>query len=170
MSNLQIRAFEMTDWEDLATLFQAPKCQRGTLQLPYQSRDDLKRKFENPPPNFHRLVAVHPEEKRVVGIVSIHCMQGRRSHTGDIGMFVHDDYHNQGIGSALLEALLQFADNGLGLQRIELTVYMDNAGAIHLYKKHGFQVEGILRCFARRDGEYVDAYMMARLAPSLLAS
>ena len=45
MSNLQIRAFEMADWEDLATLFQAPKCQRGTLQLPYQSRDDLKRKF-----------------------------------------------------------------------------------------------------------------------------
>lgn len=169
MSEIQIRAFEMADWEDVSELFLAPECQRGTLQLPYQSRDDIKHKLENPPPNFHRLVAVLPESKRVVGIISVHSYQGRRSHTGDIGMFVHDDYHNRGIGTALLEALLHFCDNWLGLERIELTVYVDNPGAVHLYEKCGFDIEGRLRGFARRDGIYVDAFTMARLSPQLFA-
>jgi putative acetyltransferase len=46
---------------------------------------------------------------------------------------------------------------------IELSVFTDNTAGIHLYEKFGFQHEGILRQYAFRNGEYVDAYMMARL-------
>jgi RimJ/RimL family protein N-acetyltransferase len=40
-----------------------------------------------------------------------------------------------------------------------------NAIGIALYEKFGFEVEGTHRRFAFRDGEYVDAYSMARLKP-----
>jgi hypothetical protein len=40
-----------------------------------------------------------------------------------------------------------------------------NAAAIALYEKFGFEVEGTHRRLAFRDGEYVDAYSMARLKP-----
>ena len=40
-----------------------------------------------------------------------------------------------------------------------------NAIAIALYEKFGFEVEGTHRRLAFRDGEYVDAYSMARLKP-----
>jgi L-phenylalanine/L-methionine N-acetyltransferase len=40
-----------------------------------------------------------------------------------------------------------------------------NAIGIALYKKFGFEVEGTHRRLAFRDGEYVDAYSMARLKP-----
>lgn len=46
---------------------------------------------------------------------------------------------------------------------IELSVYTDNAPAIHLYEKFGFVVEGTARQYALRGGVYVDAHLMARL-------
>ena len=78
-------------------------------------------------------------------------------------MAVHDDYHNQGIGSKMMKAILDLADNWLNLKRLELEVYIDNTGAIHLYEKYGFVIEGTLRKFAFRDGDYVDAYVMGRV-------
>jgi putative acetyltransferase len=87
----------------------------------------------------------------------------RRRHVGDMGMMVRDDWQGKGIGSALMAAMVDLADNWLNLVRIELTVYTDNAAAVGLYQKFGFAIEGTLRRYAFRDGEYVDAYTMARV-------
>jgi len=163
MAEVTIRGFEMADWEDVAALFNAPKCLWGTMQMPYQSRDEIQRKLENPPQGLHRLVAVVNGSQKVIGLISVHAFQGRRSHVGSIGLFVHDNYHNQGIGSRLMQAVIDLACNWLNLKRLELTVYIDNHSAIHLYEKYGFLIEGTLKKYAFRDGAYVDAYTMARL-------
>ncbi|MBL8192483.1 MAG: GNAT family N-acetyltransferase, partial [Blastocatellia bacterium] len=55
------------------------------------------------------------------------------------------------------------ADKWLNLLRLELEVYCDNDAAIALYKKFGFEIEGRLVKFSFREGEYVDAFFMARL-------
>ncbi len=78
-------------------------------------------------------------------------------------MAVRDDWQGRGVGTALMEAALDLADNWLGLTRVELTVYTDNAAGIALYEKFGFEIEGTHRRHAFRNGEYVDAYSMARL-------
>jgi putative acetyltransferase len=44
-----------------------------------------------------------------------------------------------------------------------LHVYVDNAPAIALYEKFGFEIEGTHRRFAFRNGEYVNSYSMARI-------
>jgi putative acetyltransferase len=88
---------------------------------------------------------------------------GRRRHTAEIGMAVHDDYQGRGVGTALLSGLIELAERWLGLIRLELTVYTDNERAIALYKRLGFVVEGTLRKYGMRDGQYVDAYTMARV-------
>ena len=51
----------------------------------------------------------------------------------------------------------------LGLTRFELSVYVDNAPAIALYERCGFVREGTFTAYARRDGELVDSYAMARV-------
>ena len=79
-------------------------------------------------------------------------------------MAVHDDWQGKGVGTALMEAALDLADNWLNLTRIELEVYIDNTAGIALYKKFGFEIEGTYRRFAFRGGEYVDAYSMARVS------
>jgi putative acetyltransferase len=78
-------------------------------------------------------------------------------------MGVADDLTGRGIGTALLRALLDAADNWLDIRRIELTVFADNERAIRLYERHGFQREGLMRAYGFRDGCYADALAMARL-------
>jgi putative acetyltransferase len=65
----------------------------------------------------------------------------------------------------LTEACIDLAENWLGLTRIELDVFVDNAPAIALYESCGFRVEGTARNFCLRDGALVDAHYMARLKP-----
>ncbi len=164
MSEVTVRAFEMADWEDIAVLLLASNCRWGTLQMPYQSRDRIKYKLANPPPGVYELVAVINDEHKVVGFVSLRTFSDRRSHVGQIGIFVHDDYQNQGIGSRLMTAIIDLAENWLNLKRLELTVNTDNPSAIHLYEKFGFEKEGTLRKNAFRDGAYIDAYTMAKVS------
>lgn len=152
----------MADWEDVAVLFLLPNCRAGTLQMPYQSRDDIQHKLANPPVGMRRLVAVVDE--KVVGFVSLQTFRDRRAHVGAIGIFVHDDYQNCGIGSQLMAAIIDLAENWLNLKRIELQVNTDNPGAIRLYEKFGFEIEGTLKKNAFRDGAYVDAYTMAKVS------
>jgi putative acetyltransferase len=161
-TNVTVRAFNMNDWQDVAELWQQPEVIWGTRQLPYQSLDDVRKRLENPPERFHRLVAV-TGDGRVIGLLGLQVGHGRVAHVGHIGMMVHPGFHNQGVGSALMKAAIDLADEWLNLTRLDLEVYTDNAAAIHLYKKFGFEIEGTLRRSSFRDGEYVDSYVMARV-------
>lgn len=158
--NVAIRAFQLDDWQDVAELWRQPEVIWGTLQLPYQSLDDMRKRLEAPPEGMHRLVAV-TDDGRVIGLLGLQVGKGRRAHTGHIGMMVHSGFHDQGVGSALLEAAIALSEKWLNLTRLDLQVYTDNAAAIHLYQKFGFQIEGTLRRYAYRDGKYVDSYTMA---------
>ena len=76
---------------------------------------------------------------------------------------IHKDYQNAGVGTALMNALIDIADNWLMLIRLELSVFEDNERAIHVYEKCGFKKEGIKRMAAIRNGKYVNEYMMSRI-------
>jgi putative acetyltransferase len=76
---------------------------------------------------------------------------------------VRDDWQGIGAGIALMQAAVELADRWLNLMRLELEVYTDNQVGVRLYKKFGFAIEGTLHDFAFRDGQFVDAYAMARV-------
>ena len=167
MSNtatISIRRTEPGDYEALRQIFVGPKAVWGTLQVPYPSAETWRKRLAEPPDGLFGLAACVGEE--IVGQISLHTfpLTARRRHVGQIGMAVRDDWQRKGVGSALMQAAIDLGENWLNLKRIELEVYTDNEPAIALYKKFGFELEGTLRCFAFRDGKYVDAYMMARLS------
>lgn len=162
MAAILVRAQEPADAEALAAIFACPGVVAGTLQLPLQSVAAARERLSAASPDVHRLAA--ELDGRVVGALGLHVQTNpRRRHCAGIGMGVHDDFRGRGVGTALLAAALDLADNWLGLRRIELEVYVDNAAAIRLYEKHGFAIEGTRRDYAFRAGGYVDAYAMARL-------
>lgn len=144
----------------------SPRALAGTLQLPYPSVAMWERRLGELGADDRMLVA--EVEGEVVGNAGLHPAgrSPRRRHAGTIGMSVRDDWQRRGVGSALLAAVIDLADNWIGYSRLELTVYLDNAAAVALYRKFGFGIEGTLRDYALRDGAYVDAYAMARFAPS----
>jgi putative acetyltransferase len=161
-SSILIRTVEPEDWLDVAEIFDQPAAIAGTLQLPFRSKAFQRRRLEDEPANraLHLGAVI---EGKLIGTAALMRFENRRAHVGTIGMGVHDAYQGRGAGGALLAALLSTADRWLGLRRIELTVYADNARAIGLYERHGFVREGLHRDFAFRDGVYIDALAMARV-------
>ena len=161
MTDIRIRAMEPSDVEAIHAIFACPRVTANTLQVPWRSVEYVRERFGRALTDAHVLVAV--VNGQVVGNIGLRLEQGRRRDVGNFGMSVHDDFQGRGIGTALMAAMIDLADNWLGLRRIELEVWADNEPAIHLYKKFGFEVEGTGRQYARRAGQFVDALFMARL-------
>src|SRR3989442_6572169 len=151
-------------------MFSCPKVFAGTLQLPYPSREHWRRRLAETSEGSYILVAVAGD--RVVGMLGLDTFPNkpRRRHVGTIGISVHDEWQGKGIGTALMRAGLDLADNWLNLRRLELEVYADNEAAIRLYEGFGFELEGTVRQHAFCDGHYVDSQMMARLRASSSAT
>jgi putative acetyltransferase len=160
---ITVRHAEPEDYEALHRIFGGPKAVAGTLQLPFPSAEAWRKRIAEPPEGLYSLVAC--VEGEVVGSIGLETSptRVRMRHVGSIGMAVRDDWQGKGVGTALMGAALDLADNWLNLERIELRVYVDNAAGIALYEKFGFEIEGTHRRLAFRNGEYVDAYSMARL-------
>ncbi len=158
-----VRPAGMRDAQDLYRVRIAPGAAAETLAVPSLSfeafREGHQRALQSP--LNHMLVA--EVEERAVGMVNLAVHRGRRAHSGNLGMMVHDDHWGRGIGKRLLWAALELADLWLALDRVELEVYRDNIVAITLYSKSGFVAEGIKRRGAVRDGQYVDIMVMGRL-------
>ena len=159
---IKVRRAEPEDYEALRRVFDGPRAVAGTLQLPLPSAEMWRKRLSELRKGEYSLVACVDGE--VVGELSLWTHDNPRlKHAGSIGMAVRDDRRGEGIGTALMRAALDLADNWLNLTRIELHVYTDNEAGIALYRKFGFEIEGTHRRFAFRGGGYADAYSMARI-------
>jgi putative acetyltransferase len=140
----------------------------GLLQVPYPTESFWKKRIEDMAvgPTTAELFVVAERSGVVVGNAGLHpFVPVRRRHVASIGMAVAREAQGQGVGSALMTALLDWSDNWAQLLRLELTVYTDNTAGIALYRKFGFEHEGTHRAFALRNGAYADVHCMARLHP-----
>ena len=163
---ITIRHVEPSDYEAIHKIFTGPKATWGTLQIPFPSAEMWRKRLAEPPEGLYFLVACVDDE--VVGQIGLHTSPNRprRRHVGEIGMAVRDDWQGKGVGTALMQAAIELADNWLNLSRLELEVYTDNEPAVRLYQKFGFKIEGTAVQYAFRDGQFVDSYRMARLRSS----
>ena len=163
--DVRVRALTTADLDDLNEAMIQPRAVWGTMQLPFRSPEFRRDQFEKSLGDPNTILLAAEVEGKVVGNLGLHCngRNPRRKHSASLGMGVHDRYHGRGIGTALMHAAIDTADNWLNLRRIELDVYVDNEPAIALYTRFGFEVEGTLRDIAFRDGAFVDALMMSRL-------
>jgi putative acetyltransferase len=160
--DITIRKAEPSDAEAIWKCYTAPQAVRNTLQLPYRSLESVRELLNKSGEGDHVLVGV--VEGEVVGVIGVHtCSRPRINHRAEIGMMVRDDWQGKGVGTAMIQAVIDLADRWLNLTRIELMVFTDNEPAIALYRKFGFEIEGTHRKYAFRDGEFMNAYAMVRI-------
>ena len=161
-SAITVRHSEPEDYAAVYRVCSGPRATADTLGLPFSPKVPWRERLAQQREGEYSLVACVGSE--VVGYLSVSLYpEPRRRHSGRFGMAVRDDWQGKGVGTKLLEAALELADNWLGLTRLDLRVFVDNGSAIALYRKFGFEVEGTHKWFALRGGEYVDAHVMARL-------
>ena len=109
--------------------------------------------------NVAQFVAL--DDGKVVGWcdISPHPRPGM-THAGVLGMGVIAGYRGRGIGYRLLTAAVAKAIAN-GLTRIELEVLSSNAAALSLYRKFGFEEEGVKRMARCIDGIWDDLVVMS---------
>ena len=110
-------------------------------------------------------------EGRIVGMAHYTALvKERMAHRGTIGICIRKSAWGRGIGTSLMERLLDFARNTAGSEIASLEVRCDNAGAIRLYEKMGFKKIGTFRGFFKIKGKLVDFHIMQKFlqeAPGL---
>lgn len=100
-----------------------------------------------------------------IGMFKLYAHTYRSSHIGYLGgVAIHPDFAGQGYGGKMLTEILAFGKLK-GFRRLELSTATINTKAIHLYKKAGFQQEGIMRryAFLETENRYLDEVLMAYL-------
>ena len=166
-----IRRATPADAAGFARVMCDPAVYPGLMQLPFNNEHQWRERLaESTGAGKLDLVLVAERDGTIVGNSGLHLNAAphfaRRRHAAAIGIAVAPEAQGQGVGTALMQAMCNYADRWIGLLRLELTVYVDNAPAIALYKKFGFEIEGRFRGYAMRDGVLVDAFTMARIHPA----
>ena len=96
---------------------------------------------------------------RVVGMIHV---EASRHGFGEFGMLVDRDWRGRGVGSALVEAAIDWA-RAAGLHKLCLEVFPHNAAGIALYRRAGFTQEGRrVAQYRRASGELWDTIVMGR--------
>ena len=83
-------------------------------------------------------------------------------HSACLGLSVDASCRRLGIGSAMMEYLLNWADAN-GICRVWLNVFCRNTAAINLYRKFGFIEEGRHPFAFCKQGVWIDEFTMARI-------
>lgn len=168
---LIIRPVKIEDSEAINEIRRMKGVKENTLAISSERLERTKRITENLDTNSHIIVAeiIEDSDKKVVGVASLNVnVSPRIRHSASVGISIHSEYQGKGIGTKLMEELLDLADNWLMLVRVELGVYPDNIKAIKLYESLGFEKEGLKKYSAIKDGQYIDEIIMGRYNQNII--
>jgi RimJ/RimL family protein N-acetyltransferase len=108
-------------------------------------------------------IFVAEENGQILGYMFVQNEKPKRIlHRAYIVVGVHSDSRGKGIGKALFIHMMDWAKK-VHLHRLDLTVIAENDAAVALYKKMGFEIEGIKRDSLFINNEYIDEYYMSKL-------
>ncbi|WP_226577556.1 GNAT family N-acetyltransferase [Halobacillus litoralis] len=115
-----------------------------------------------------RLFLVADYEGEIIGFSRCEGSPLRRlSHKVEFGVAVLKKDWGYGVGRNMLETSINWADAN-GVKKITLNVIETNEKAIALYKRFGFETEGVLKYDKQlSDGRFFHTLLMSRIHPFL---
>jgi phosphinothricin acetyltransferase len=115
----------------------------------------------------HRLVAVDGDG-RVLGWAAVVPVSDRCAYAGVVehSVYVHPHAQGQGIGLALLQALLASTD-AAGIWTVQSGIFPENTASLALHTKAGFRVVGTRERLGRHQGRWRDVVLVERRSPAV---
>ncbi len=98
-------------------------------------------------------------DERPVGIATLTNIDWK-NRTAFHGMKItKNNNRGKGIGTDTVMAIMRFAFDELGLNRLDGSWFYENVASKEMYKKCGWKEEGVLRQYVYKHGEYRDLYV-----------
>lgn len=163
--NLKIRPIEVSDAENMIVYLNqiAGESENltfglGEIEITLEKEISYLQSLQG---NGNQMMVVATVDEEIVGNISYNGGHRLRTrHVGEFGISVRKDYWGKGIGKALLQNLIDWGKASPYCEKINLRVRDDNIRAISLYRKLGFQVEGLIKKDMKINGEFVDCLFM----------
>ncbi|MCA0987596.1 GNAT family N-acetyltransferase [Guptibacillus algicola] len=164
---MKIREIQVADAEAFSSLRNTVDAESQYMLFEADERkydvEQEKKKLQSMLKSETSTIYVAQQDDELVGyLVAIGSDAKKKQHAVYLVIGVLEKYRGTGVGTALFSTLEEWA-NERSIHRIELTVATPNEGGLALYKKFGFEVEGLKRHSLLIDGEYVDEYYMSKL-------
>jgi L-phenylalanine/L-methionine N-acetyltransferase len=158
---ITLRVLKLDDKNRLLDLFSTMSEKALEWGMPPYTKETIDRWLSNIE-KLIPLVAVY--EEQIVGYATIYKhVHPRARGVGDMGIYLHQDFHSVGLGTIMSEIVLSIAKNQ-GYHRIGLHVVEDNIAAVNLYKRLGFIIEGVLKdAYFGADEEYHNMLVMGKI-------
>ena len=165
-----IRAIRVSDAEQFLNLCKKLDTETQFMILEPGERtttvEQQQAQIERLLPAENRAIFVAEHDGQLVGYLAAFGGEFKRNkHSVYIVIGILQDFTGQGIGTQLFLALEDWAHRQ-HIHRLELTVMTHNKAGIALYKRQGFEIEGMKRHSLLVNGLYVDEYYMAKLLES----
>jgi RimJ/RimL family protein N-acetyltransferase len=110
----------------------------------------------------HAAVFVAETDTGIVGRLSVaRDSHPASAHVADVGIMIAREHRRRGFGRALMRAAESWALEA-GVRKLELHVFPHNTPAIALYESLGYRREGVRLRHYERNGELLDAVLMAK--------
>ena len=160
-----LRPWRKTDLEEIVEMCQDSEIVRWTrVPSPYGEAEARKaladqRRGAEDGTSFGFAIA-DADDKAVLGSIDVRIVA---TGIGDIGYFVRDTARRRGVGKASLRLVSQWALDGLGLARLQITSRPENVPSRRLAESCGYRYEGVLRAWLELKGARVDAAMYSLL-------
>ncbi|WP_163409761.1 GNAT family N-acetyltransferase [Flavobacterium ajazii] len=114
--------------------------------------------------NENSLLLVAEYDNEIIGNIDLNGNRRKiMEHTAVIGMGMLKEWRNSGLGTALLQLAIEWAKENTILELLWLQVYTENKLGLGLYRKMGFEENGIIKNFFKKDEKYFDNLTMTRI-------
>ncbi|MCE7793253.1 GNAT family N-acetyltransferase [Salipaludibacillus sp. CUR1] len=164
---MRVREVQLSDKDELSTLIKLIDGESDFMLFGAGEREMTAGQSEKMIINFREsensTILITEENRKLTGyLMAVGGKAKKNKHSAYLVLGVGKNSRKKGAGTLLLEAVEKWAINQ-GLRRLELTTMIHNEAALKLYKKSGFEVEGLKRHSFFIKGRAVDEYYMGKL-------
>lgn len=104
-------------------------------------------------------------EDQVAGSIGAFRQENIHARTAEVGYYVGEPYWGKGLGTSAVRQLCEHVFRESDIIRMFAEPFDHNAASCRVLEKAGFQLEGVLRCNAVKNGKTVDMRMYSRIRP-----
>ncbi len=136
--------------------------QRPLAQSPAEAEEQIRQQLEGEQAGAMVVWAVADLNDNLLGIAGYWRMQLEHQRA-EVGYMLDAPYHNQGLGTEVLRAVLNYGFEEMKLHKIQADVDSENVASLKLLARFGFKQEALFRENRFFNGKYYDSCWLGLL-------